>query len=374
MVCVRLTPFGQKLLAVALVLLPSAARAGEPPGCGTTRTGERDLRLLHAYAEGGDGTRAATRTRTSLPSVDDNVAVLEDRGDLVIAKNPFDLDGHGVRLVPNREGGFDPMPTAATPGPSGTALAVGEDTPRAVTLPFAFPFFGEAYREVFVHADGNLTLGTPDSSTGERGLSRFLAGPPRIAPFFADLDPARGGVISARLDTGRAAFLWDGLPGGGQVNHNTFEVALLPDGTVEFAYGREVQTREAVVGVSPGASGAFTVADLTRAQPVGSKGALVERFSEREKLDLVSVTRRFLASHADTFHQIVVYTSRPLNPVPGTLAFEINVRNDVQGIGLDTFDHAAEWGSAGMLESVVYMDSIDPYLELDGFEFLAHEV
>ena len=92
-------------------------------------------------------------------------------------------------------------------------------------------------------------------------------------------------------------------------------------------------------------------------------------------MDLVSVTRRFLAVHPDVFEQIVIYTTRPLNPVAGTLAFEINTRNDVRGIGLDpSLDESAGWGSGGALASVVYMDAIDPYLEVDGFEILGHEV
>jgi hypothetical protein len=303
-----------------------------------------------------------------------DVAVLEDRGDLVIARNPFDLDGRGLRLVPNREGGFDPAVLTTTPGPAGAALPVSEDAPRLVALPFAFPFYGHVYREAYVSADGHLTLGAADTVSGERGLSRFLTGPPRIAPFFADLDPGRGGSVSTRFEATRAAFLWEGVPGGGQVNRNTFEAALFPDGSIEFSYSRELQTREALVGVSPGAVSTLDVADFSRAQPVGTAGALVERFSESEKLDLVSVTRRFLAEFGDVFQQVVIYTTRPLNPVAGTLAFEVNVSNHVSGIGLDTFDHTAEWGSAGTLESVVYMDSIDQYLEFDGFEFLAHEV
>ena len=106
----------------------------------------------------------------------------------------------------------------------------------------------------------------------------------------------------------------------------------------------------------------------------GAPGGLVERFSESEHVDLVAITRRFLSGRPDVFQQVIVYTTRPLNPVAGTLAFEINIRNDVQGIGLEVMDHAREWGSEGALESVVYMDSADTYAETDAFEFLAHEV
>ena len=100
----------------------------------------------------------------------------------------------------------------------------------------------------------------------------------------------------------------------------------------------------------------------------------MERFAATERLDLVAAVRRFLAGREDDFHQVVVYTTRPLNPVPGTLAFEINVRNDVDGHRPRDHGPRAGLGQRGQLESVVYMDSVDTYEAVDGFEFLAHEV
>src|SRR5262249_39825326 len=159
----------------------------------------------------------------------------------------------------------------------------------------------------------------------------------------------------------RAALVWNAVPGGGQVNHNTFEIVLHASGEIDLVWGT-MQSREAVVGVVPGATLDLAAANLSAGAPRGAAGALVERFSETEKLDLVSVLHRFYAGHPDAFQQVIVYTTRPLNPLPGTLAFEINVKNAVSGIGLDLSDDSAGWGSAGALESVVYMDSIDQYL------------
>jgi hypothetical protein len=135
-----------------------------------------------------------------------------------------------------------------------------------------------------------------------------------------------------------------------------------------------MQTREGIVGIAPGRPGEVTALDWSAVGPAPPPGALLERFSESEHLDLVAATRRFLSGRPDVFQQVILYTTRPLNPVPGTLAFEVNVKNDVQGIGLEAMDQSAAWGSAGALESVVYMDSADTYADVDGFEFLAHEV
>jgi len=376
---------GQKVVALAALTAfscagpsttPSTAVAPPPPVapfCGTEENSARFFLAQHLYAR--QDPRRTAESAAPADRDEASVAILEDRGDLVIRRNPFDLEGAGVRFTPRSAGGYDVMRLALPLISGGTPLGITTGGAQAVDLPFAFPFFARAVSRLFVNADGNLTLDTPDIGPGERGLGRFLGGPPRVAPFLAALDPDRSGGMTALLTAERAAFVWSAVPGGGQLNRNTFEVVLYPSGIVDFVYGSEMQTREAVVGLSPGATSAFTVADLSAGAAASGSGAIVERFSETEKADLVSVSRRFLATHPDVFEQIVVYTTRPLNPQPGTLAFEINTRNDVQGIGLSPIlDESAAWGSAGVLASVAYMDTIDAYLDVDGFEILGHEV
>ena len=371
------------LLCVAAILLSACAG---PPGPGpaapaTADTGgslpcptgpglAAEVRALHGAAAGGTVSVAASPDRD-----EGDVAVLQDRGDLVIRRNVFDLDGAGVRFSPNAAGGYDVAPVTGAPGPPATALALETGAASAVELPFPFPFFGRSWTRAFVQSDGSVTFGTPDAGSGPAGLGRFLAGPPRVAAFFAELDPSRGGTASVERLADAVRVLWSDVPGAAQVNRNTFEVRLQAGGAVEMRWAARMQTREAVIGVSPGEAATSTAADLSTGRPSGRRGAIAERFSETEKADLVSVTRRFFASHDDVFDQVVVYTTRPLNPAPGTLAFEVNTRNDVRGIGQpDDLDEGAAWGSAGTLASVVYMDSVDAYLEVDGFEILGHEV
>jgi len=357
-----------------LVLLALCARAGAEEGgpCATGPDARGEALPLHRYWAAA-GRVSARLAAPAADAADGQVAILHDRGDLVAARNAFDLDQAGLRFVPRARGFALARVAAALPAP-GPALALTGDRAFAeVALPFDFPFFGRSYRSVFVHADGFLTFARPDGGGGPPGLRRFLDGPPRLAPFFAALDPSRGGSVSVRAGADAVAILWSGLPGGGQINRNTFAATLLPDGQVEMAWG-EIQTREAIVGLSPGGGAALTAADLSQAQPPQGEEALVERFSERTEVDLVSVARRFYASWPDAAEQLVVYTTRGLNPLPGSLAFEINVSNTVDGIGLGRFDDSAQWGSAGALQSVVFMDAVDPYLAVDGFEVLAHEV
>jgi hypothetical protein len=334
----------------------------------------RDLLTMHEYWGQTGGVRATSATSRDFDR--DGVAVLEDGGDLVARRNPFDLDGVAVRFSPRAAGEYELARLALPLDAPGSSLALGKDDAKAVDLPFAFPFYGVPYRRVFVHADGSLTFGAADPGPGNRSMSRFLAGPPRIAAFFTDLDPSRGGSVGARLGSDRAVLSWSGVPGGAQINRNSFQVNLLPDGDIDLVYGSgsEMQSREAIVGLSPGAVATLTAVNLRAASPSSIAGAAAERFSETEKLDLASTVRRFYTGHPDLFEQVVVYTGRPLNPLAGSLAFEINVQNHVQGIGLDSLDDSAAWGSGGRLESVVFMDLVDPYLGVDGFEILGHEV
>jgi len=364
---------GALALAVALLAAAESGGSGTPlPGCATGSVGSRDLLALHDYWRQTGGVRAAS---ASTRDVDlDHVAVLEDAGDLVARRNPFDLDGQALRFSPRGTGAYEIARTALPLDAPGSSLGLGSDDTRAVDLPFSFPFYGARYTQVFVHADGNLTFAAADAGPGERSMGRFLSGPPRIGAFFADLDPSRGGSVSSRLGPDRAVFSWSGVPGGAQINRNSFQVTLLPAGEIDLVYGGEMQSREAIVGLSPGSVARLTAVDLSAARPSSVAGAAAERFSETEKLDLASTIRRFYLGHPDLFEQVVVYTTRPLNPLGGSLAFEINVKNDVQGIGLDRRDDSAAWGSAGRLESVVFMDVVDPYLDVDGFEILGHEV
>jgi len=363
----------RRLAPLAVALLAFAARRDpvSPPAACAGALRSRDLLALQAYWRQTGGVQAAA---AHVASDRDDVALLEDEGDLVARRNPFDLDGAALRFSPRAGSAYELARLALSLDAPGPSLGLGNDDAREVELPFAFPFYGVRYGRVFVHADGNLTFGAADAGPAARSMGRFLSGPPRIAPFFADLDPARGGSVGARAGADRVVFSWSAVPGGGQINRNSFQVALLPDGEIDLVYGAEMQSREAIVGLSPGGAATLTAVDLSAAAPAAVSGAAAERFSETEELDVASTVQRFYAGHPDLFEQVIIYTTRPLNPLAGSLAFEINVKNAVRGIGLEPVDDSARWGSAGRLESVVFMDAIDPYLDVDGFEILGHEV
>lgn len=103
---------------------------------------------------------------------------------------------------------------------------------------FRFPFGDRVFHGVSINSDGNLTLGATDSASTPRNSSRFLGGPSRIAPLFADLDPSRAGHITAQAETGAVTFTWSGVPrfSGTAEECNTFSVTLFENGNILFRY------------------------------------------------------------------------------------------------------------------------------------------
>lgn len=114
-----------------------------------------------------------------------------------------------------------------------------DDCSERIELPFAFDFYGESYREVYLNANGNLTF---DTELYEFTPGPFcLAGPKMIAPFFADVDLGRCGQIDYYLTDHYLLVTWS------EVCHfrgtdtptgltNTFQL-LLTDGSVAAIRG-----------------------------------------------------------------------------------------------------------------------------------------
>ena len=135
---------------------------------------------------------------------------------------------------------------------------------------FTFPFFGERYTEAIVNSDGNLTFGKGDGGTADRDATRFLSGPPRVAPLFTDLDPSETGEVTSEMDQGWVVFTWDAIPEwspqGGRPP-NQFSVTLFANGDVLFDYAvievtpdDEIQV---IIGISPGNLGQGSEVDLS---------------------------------------------------------------------------------------------------------------
>ena len=289
------------------------------------------------------------------------VAVLQDAGDLIARANPLDLGDVGLLLMPNTNGGYDVSKTAYGFRQSlGSRIPLGDDDMREVLLSFVFPFFGNGYDRVFVNSDGNLTFGEGDTASTERSVSRLLTGAPRVAPFFADLDPSTSGTVLTYGDSGVFTATWCTVPEYGGPATATVQVNLFSDGTIEMQVSRQTTIRAAVVAVSPGATTDFTPIDLTSDAPAsGGRLAIGEQFTAASALDIVAASRKFLMTHPDQFDNLVMFTDTTL--LSDAFAYEALVANNIRGINMPVLDNSREFGSAGSLQSVCNMDALAKY-------------
>jgi hypothetical protein len=290
------------------------------------------------------------------------IAVVQDTGDLILAGNAIDLENVGLRFTRNGAGGYDVSRIdAAFRSSLGTRVALTDDDSAAFPVAFGFPYYGTTQTAAFVNSDGNITFEEEDRASTERNVARLLTGPPRVAPFLADLDPSTGnGRIYVNAAADQYTVTWCTVRGFESTSTITAQVTLLPDGSIEFKYER-ILIADVVVGVSPGRTGIFTPVNLSDQTSGGGAEAVGERFAARPQIDTVAMIRKFYQTHPDDYDQLVVWTDLPY--VRDAFAYEQTVANEISGIGIPVFDLSREFGSGGRLRSMAIMDFIGKYPE-----------
>ena len=164
-------------------------------------------------------------------------------------------------------------------------VTLADDDTAPVDLGFSFPFFGKSYAKLFINSDGNLTFGTGDVSTADRSADRFLAGAPRIALIYRDLDPTKGGLISYRHDDASTLTVsYQGVPAWGTSGGNSASVTLQASGAIVVAVDG-VSDSSLLVGVSKGGAGNYASAsDLAslvgQSIHYGGTGAVYQDFGQ----------------------------------------------------------------------------------------------
>jgi len=334
----------------------------------------RVLDALWTHREYLDRPPRATDRRSIAPRSNADVgeiAVVQDEGDLILPPNTYDLRSVGLRFTRNSSGGYNVTRIDGNfRATLGTRLTLDDDDSAPGTMPFGFSFYGRAQTAVFVNSDGNITFEEADKSSTERNVARLLTGPPRVAPFLADLDPTTGsGRIFLNAASDQYTVTWCNVRGFDTSRTVTLQTTLLPNGTIEMIYGATVNVGAAIVGLSPGRTGIFRTVNLSDAGPTdGGNGAVGERFAQDAQLDVVALSKKFYATHPDNFDQLVVWTDAEV--ITDAFAYETTVKNEVRGIGIDTYDISPDFGSAGRLRSLVIMDWLGKYPDNPQQKFL----
>ena len=291
------------------------------------------------------------------------IAVVQDEGELIESPNAYDLRNLGLRFTRNGAGGYDvSRMDGAFRTALGTRLTLTDDDSVPLNVAFGFPFYGRTQTTAFVNSDGNVTFEQEDRASTDRNVARLLTGPPRIAPFLADLDPSTGtGRVFGNAAADQYTVTWCGVRGFDSTRTTNAQLTLLPDGTIEMKFAT-VTLAEAIVGLSPGRTGDFIPIDLSANGPTaGGGGAVGERFAEVAQIDTVEVARKFYQSHPDNYDQLIIWTDATV--VDDAFAYEVTVANEISGIGVSQFDASRDFGSAGRLRSYTVMDFIGKYPE-----------
>ncbi|NMB88665.1 MAG: diguanylate cyclase [Chloroflexi bacterium] len=140
--------------------------------------------------------------------------------------------GERLQLVPNLAGGYTASQAGPAPeGDLGLALVVRSGGSARVELPFAFPFAGQDWEQIYINEDGVVTFDQPFKEMLFRAQMQ-----PAIAPLLANLEQGQG--IYLKAEPAQATISWVGMPLAADPDgaRNTFQLGLFPDGRIEFSY------------------------------------------------------------------------------------------------------------------------------------------
>ncbi len=382
-------------LAVAALspLLAAPAHDGPIAACGTPRSAEQVLFLhqQHLHITGrtdrGKSTEAVNRhgdwqpfplapesprnlqVNAPSPTRSGEIALIESAPALLLAPNPVDLSGRVVTITPGPSGiavEGSAMPAGTTIEWTGIPIVLDDDDAAVVEFPFAFPYYGEEFERGFLHSDGNFTFLFPEASRRERNYSRAVGGPPRIAPFFQDLDPSEGGQVLVSVQGLSVTVTWHRVPlwrETGIGSNQTFQMILKADGTIEFRYGT-LDSPHGVVGIFPGPADREAVYldwSDTAADVVPQDAIIAEVFSDTEGMDEFAVLQDFYRHHEDAYDTLILFNDLDIDASAASLAHAWVVRNEVRGTGDTLVNYGDYFGSPKRLSAFVNMGPISQY-------------
>ena len=311
---------------------------------------------------------APTLARHTPPGVSvesaEDIALVEDDGSIVISPTRFDLKNSSVLFTPEGDGYRISSGDVRFSRDVGSRLGfffgvdnkleVGDNGYRGVTLVGApFPFFGVVYDTIFIGTNGYITF-TQGDTTARLSPTTLGASLPRIAPLWADLEVVNSGDIYYNRLDGHHLITWEGAGQPAYVGASTFQALLYDDGRIAFAY-RKAKAQAALTGISPGSSAAEPLpVDFSNPPAEKVSGPFFEVFGKQKRIDLPALLQAFYRRHSDSFDTTYVWTDFGYDNGLG-IAHSFNVRNDISGIGLKSFDRGAAYGSPARLSTIITM-------------------
>ena len=246
------------------------------------------------------------------------IAVLQDEGDLVqrptrsTSTTSDSLDAQRRRRLRR------PQDRRDVPPDLGSRLVLEDDDSEPAGLRFAFNFYGRSHSQAFVNSDGNVTFGEDDRASTERNITRVLTGPPRIAPFFADLDPTTGSgqrVRSAAAD--QFTVTWCNVRGFESQRTTTRAGDAAAGRRDRNEVRRQHQPADAIVGALARTNRRLRADRPERRRPdERRRGGRRRALRQAGQLDTSAVAQKFYRTHPDSYDQLVLWTDTRSSATP----------------------------------------------------------
>ena len=368
--------FLSRLILCALFSATAIPARTIPAVCGSSPVTHLEVAAFHKQALRQKIAKAKTSSANAAPALSRDsgeLVIMDDSGGVVAQRKAFNLTGSKLVFTPDsptaKSYGFTTAAgdfserdsTDATP-----LTGLDDDDSIAITLPFAFPFFGARYNNLFVNSDGNVTFNTGDSASSDRSLGRLVAGPPRIALIFGDLDPSRvPDSVRVRKMSDAVVITWQGVPeysSDGRGELQTAQLRLFPSGKIEMVW-QAVAMSELIVGIAPGnLQGAASLVDFAVDITSQYSAAVAERFGTSDAIDLLTAAQRFYQSHEDSYDFLAFYNTAGISPGAGIIAFASPVRDVALGIGAPAVGNiGGQYGSTNRLKAVLNLGPLTQY-------------
>jgi len=157
---------------------------------------------------------------------------------------PFDLNYSALTLTPNLSENFyracrEPVPMFYHDPSGHTPLTLGDDEYESIVLTNGrqVSIYGMSSSTIFVGANGNVTFNPgPNTNAFASGLGEFFSRV-RVAPLFADLNPAAGGSVRWRQLPDRLVVTWLDVPEFGvPANLNSAQLEMWFDGALRLTW------------------------------------------------------------------------------------------------------------------------------------------
>jgi hypothetical protein len=187
------------------------------------------------------------------------------------AAGGFDLSNSRMTMTLNNGAYSVGTGTASYVTPSGTALALTDDSEVQVTLPFTLPFPTGSTTRLYVCSNGFISPAASNGTSFTPTSAAFLSGAPRWAAAWHDLNPGTGGQVIFESSATVARVTWVNVPnfsGGGVA---TFQYQFFPNGTVHIVWQAMNPAGNAyLVGWTPGGNPTDPGSiDLSTRLPIG---------------------------------------------------------------------------------------------------------